>query len=239
MATVMCLFSLFSVFSATYAWFASNLNTPVSGMSVRVKVIETDFAQMTVHRCDLSASTSTVLHFYSEPSVTISGYGNVEQVAGLDIDNYSELNKTQPVLLLFTLNADTYEDDVTITATAENENFVSRITPENIGEFPFSSAVKFKSASYTGNSFPFNNVVVNDLSSPTSFVTIGQGSATYNRYIQPFNGTAHTVINYIAIIIDYYPEAIQYIFSQSLGFEVYAADNDNAVDFYCDWTLEI
>lgn len=238
-ATAMCLISLLSSFTATLAWFSSNLFATTSGMSVRVKVIETDFSSMTVHRCNLSASTSSVLQFYSEPSVVVSGTGSTEQVAGIDIDNYSELNRTQPVLLLFTLNADTYEDDITITATAENENFVSVITAQNVSEFPFSSVVKFKSASYSSNSFPFNNVVVSNLTTSTSFVVMDGSSASYTHSIQPFSGTNHTIVKYIAIVMDYYSEAIQYIFSQSIGFETYAADNDNAVDFYCDWTLEI
>ena len=101
-ATMMGLFSLFSVFTATLAWFASNLSTPVSGMEVRVKMIDTGFNTMTIHRCNLSASTSTVLQFYETPSFTISNTGAIETTAGLDMDNYSDLNQTQPVLLLFT-----------------------------------------------------------------------------------------------------------------------------------------
>ena len=239
-ATMMGLFSLFSVFTATLAWFMSNLSTPVSGMEVKVKVMDTSFSQMTVHRCDLSASTSSVLHFYSTPSYTISNTGAITTTAGIDMDNYSDLNQTQPVLLLFTLVENTYEDDIVITATSENENFVYQITAENISAFPFSSAVKFKSASYSTNDFPFTNVVVSDLTTNTSFVTInGGGSATYNDSIVPFQGTSHTVVKYVAIVLDYYSDAIQYIFGQNLGFETIAADNNNAIDFYCDWTLEI
>ena len=238
-ATAMGLFSLLSVFTATLAWFASNLSTPVSGMEVRVKMIDTGFNTMTIHRCNLSASTSTVLQFYETPSFTISNTGAIETTAGLDMDNYSDLNQTQPVLLLFTLNEDTYEDDVVVSATSENQNFVYQITAQNISEFPFSSAVKFESASYSSNSFPFNNVVISNLTTSTSFVTINNGSATYNYSIEPFHGTRHTVIKYVAIVLDYYSDAIQYIFSQNLGFETLAEDNNNAIDFYCDWTLEI
>lgn len=238
-ATAMSIFSLFSVFTATIAWFMSNLTTPVSGMEIRVKTIDVAFSRMTVHRCNLSASTSAVLQFYEEPSVTISGYGSMEATAGLDMDNYSDLNQTQPVLLLFTLNDDTYEDDVVITATSDNENFVYQITAQNISEFPFSSAVKFKSASYSTANFPFNNVVISNLTTNTSFVNINNGAATYNYTIEPFHGTRHTVVKYVAIVLDYYADAIQYIFSQNLGFETLAVDNNNAIDFYCDWTLEI
>ena len=238
-ATAMGLFSLFTVFTATIAWFMSNLNTPISGMEVRVKMIDVDFNTMTVHRCDLSSSTSTVLSFYEEPSFTVSNTGAIETTAGIDMDNYSDLNHTQPVLLLFTLDDDIYEDDIVISAVSDNENFVYTITEDNIGNFPFSSAVRFKSAGYTGNSFPFNNVVINDLTTTSSFVNINNGSATYNYTIEPFHGTRHTVIKYVAIVLDYYSEAIQYIFSQNLGFETIAENNNNAIDFYCDWTLEM
>lgn len=238
-ATVMCLFSLFSVFSATIAWFASNLSVQATGIQIQVKTIEGSFSSMTVHRCNLSDSTSSVLKFYETPSVTISNTGSMTAVAGIDMDNYSELNKTQPVLLLFTLNANTYEDDITISATADHQNFVNTITAQNISNFPFSSAVQFKSASYASNTFPFNNVVVSSLTTQTSFVTINNSSATYNYAITPFQGTNHTIVTHVAIVLDYYAEAIEYIFSNSVGFESLAEDNNNAVDFYCDWVMEI
>ena len=238
-ATAMGIFSLFSAFTATIAWFSSNLTTQVSGMEVRVHVVETSFAQMTVHRCDLSNSTSTVLHFYETPSVVINGYGATTVSAGIEMDNYSELSQTQPVLLLFTLNENTYEDDITISATSDNQNFVSVITADNIDSFPFSSVVKFKAASYSGNSFPFTNVAVSDLTTTTSFVTIGNATATYNYSIEPFHGTNHTVVKYIAIVMDYYPEAIEYVKNSSTGYTILAEDNDNAIDFFCYWTLEI
>ena len=238
-ATAMGLFSLFSVFTATLAWFTSNLNVETSGMSVKVKIIDTAFTQMSVHRCNLSASTSTVLQFYETPSFAVSSSGAITTTAGIDMDNYSDLNQTQPVLLLFTLAEDTYEDDIVISATSDNQNFVYQITEQNISAFPFSSAVKFRSASYADDEFPFDDVAISDLNTNTSFVTINNSSASYSHSIEPFHGANHTVVKYIAIVLDYYGEAIQYIFSQSIGFEEYAIDHENAIDFYCDWTLEI
>ena len=238
-ATVMCLFSLFAGFSATVAWFSMNINTDVTGMEVRVKVMDVAFSSLTVHRCDLSSSTSSVLKFFEEPSVRVSNTGDMTVSAGLDMDNYSELSQTQPVLLLFTLEDGTYEDEIVVSATSDQTSFVSVITEDNIARFPFSSVVKFKSASYGSGPFPYDNVLISDLSTTTSFVTINDGSAIYNRYREPFHGSRHIVIKYVAIVLDYYPEAIEFIKNNSDGYALIAIHNDNAIDFYCDWMLEI
>ena len=238
MATSMCLFSLFSVFSATYAWFSTNLNTETKGMEIKVKTIELDYSAMTIHRCDLSASSSAHYHFFSTPSAIITNSGSTS-VAGIKLDNYSKLNKTQPLLLLFTLTDEVYEDDVTVSAISENDSFTTEITAQNVAHFPFSSAVRFKSMSYAGENFPFDNVLVSDLSSYTSFASVSGQTTSFTNTIQPFNGESHSIIKYIAIVMDYYPDAIDYIFNQNLGVGSIAANNNNAVDFYCDWTFEI
>lgn len=247
-ATAVGLFSLTSLFTGTMAWFITNQNTPVTGMNISVQLTETELSSLTVHRCDLSNSTKTTLKFDPNPSVVVSGHGSVVEASGVQMSNYSMLNQTQPVLLLFTFSEELYEDDLTVSAKTANASFTSSLTAQNVSNFPFSSVVKFKCISYNTNSFPFASVDLLDanedpLYSTSSFVTInGNGSQPpYNYTATPtlFAGSSHTAITHLAVILDYYSEAIEYIRSQTGNYISIVGDNNNVIDYFCDWTLEM
>ena len=243
MHTMVAIFSLASVFAGTYAWFALNADVEVSGMSIKVSVGETDVDCLTVHRCNLSASTSSILKFDPNPSVVATGYGTVTTASGIKMDNYSTLNQTQPVLLLLTFNDGMLESDIEMTATSDTATFVGAATAQNIGSFPFSSAVTFKTATYSSAEFPFNNVQTADYSSDLSFVQItkdGNGVITntsFNQEITIYNGNSNNSVKYLAIILDYYPDAIDYIINHT-NYEVFSNHN-NCIDFFCDWIMEL
>ena len=238
-ATMIAIFALANSFAATYAWFAMNTNVTAEGMNIRVNNEGQLLSMLTIHRCNSSASTDSNLVFFSEPAVTISQTGISD--AYVAMDNYSDLNKSQPLLLLFGLNNGVVSSQVTITAKGDNENYVSTITEENISAFPFSTAVSFKSASYTGDSFPFNSVSLASFTQTSSFVNIANHSfSSYTSQINLFEGgNSNTVIKYVAVIMDYYPEAREVLLTNNVGVDLLAANNNNVINFYCDWTLEI
>jgi len=234
----MAIFSLASVFSATYAWFAMNESASASGMVLKVNDTGSSLALLSIHRCNLSASTDANLVFYSEPDVIVSSSGISN--ASVNMDNYSDLNRTQPILLLFGLNDGVNEADVTITAKSENEEYVSTITSENISAFPFSTSVCFKSASYTNADFPFDNVAVSSLVNSSSFVEIENNAlSNYSSQIEIFSGSQNRTITYVAVVMDYYPEAREVLLTNNVGVDLLALENNNVINFYCDWILEI
>lgn len=237
-ATLIAIFALANSFAATYAWFAMNTTASAEGMNIRVNNEGQLLSMLTIHRCNSSASTDTNLVFFSEPAVTISQTGISD--AYVAMDNYSDLNKSQPLLLLFGLNNGVTASQVNITAKSDNENYVGTITAENISAFPFSTAVSFKSASYTSDSFPFNNVAVSSLTQTSSFVTIANHSfSSYTDEINLFTGSGNSTIKYVAVIMDYYPEAREVLLTNNVGVDILAANNNNVINFICDWTLEI
>ena len=238
-ATGICIFSLASMFTGTLAWFASNRAVSATGMQIRLNNEGTILSLMTIHQCNLSASSDSKLVFFSDPAISVSASGI--STSTLTMDNYSDLNRTQPVLLLFTLNSGTKESEVVVSAKSDNENYVSTITVDNISAFPFSTSVAFKSASYSGESFPFDNVQFSSLSQTSSFVAIENHSfSSYSSQIDLFTGSDATkTIKYVAVIMDYYPEAREVLLTNNVGVDVIAADNNNVINFYCDWTLEI
>ena len=250
-ATAVGLFSLTTLFTGTLAWFNVNQTVSATGMNISVKLIETELASLTVHRCDLSNSTSTLLKFNSTPSVVVGGHGNIIEASGVQMDNYSTLNQTQPVLLLFTFSEGTYEDDLTVSATTPNASFVSSLTTENVSHFPFSSAVKFKSLTYSTNNFPFNNVNLvdaneNPVYTSSSFVELSRSGDNvtvdkYNSSLVLFDGSNHnhTAITHLAIILDYYAEAIEYISGHTPNYAPVVLTNNNVIDYFCDWSLEM
>ena len=240
------IFSLASIFTGTIAWFTVNRNVDVGGMSVSVKIPEGAIDSLTVHKCDLSASTSSVLQFDSKPSVVATGSGSVTTASGIQMENYSTLNQTQPVLLLLTFNDGKVEGDIEMTATSDTNSFVSAATAQNISAFPFSSAVTFRACAYsdTYQSFPFTNVQTTNYGNKLSFVTFtkdNKGNITgysYNRNLTIYDGgESATSIKYLAIILDYFPDAIDYIIKNTT-YEVFNNHN-NCIDFVCDWLMEL
>lgn len=237
-ATAVTLFSLVSVFAATIAWFAMNKDVGGNGMSITVQADDRAFTQLTIHRCDLSNSNNTTLTFNSTPAITVSNNGSISENEAVVMDNYSELNRTQPTLLLFTFADDTNETDISIEAISRNASYVGSISNQNVSNFPFSSVVNFKSAAYT-TTFDFS-IAVSSLTQSSSFVSFDQNdNFDYDSDIYLFSGSQNRVIKYVAVVMDYYEDALDYLFTNNVGYDSVAASNNNAIDFYCDWTLKI
>lgn len=237
-ATLVAIFALANSFAATYAWFAMNTNVTGGGMNVRVNNEGQALSMLTIHRCNSSASTDDNLVFFSEPAVTISQSGISD--AYVAMDNYSDLNKSQPLLLLFGLNDGVKASDVRITAKSDNEEYVDTITEANISAFPFSTTVSFKSAGFTTNEFPFGNVPASSLTQSSSFVTIeNHAYSSFSSNINLFTGSGDSTLKYVAVVMDYYPEAREVLLTNNVGVDLIAVNNNNVISFICDWTLEI
>ena len=245
-ATSLALFSLVTVFTATFAWFVLNNNVGGKGMIVKVEEAGSAFSKLTVHKCNLNESTETKLVFHSEPITNTSDY---------TLSNYSDLHKSEPILLLFKLSAantnatatdieNSKASNVNISAESTNSSYTSNITEANHSSFPFSTSVYFRSIASSTNSFPFINVVVNDLNENTSaFANLtslnpSNPSAGFSKNISVYDGsndsniTSETTLYYVGVILDYYDSALTYLFSQNIGTEY-------SLTFSCDFTMNI
>jgi len=54
-----------------------------------------------------------------------------------------------------------------------------------------------------------------------------------------YKSRANTTVRYISIIVDYYSDALDYIYSTFLGDDTLETDFDSHLEFLCDWGLEI
>ena len=151
----------------------------------------------------------------------------------------------------------------------DNPNPMIRKKAQNNTYFPLSSVVKFYCSELTGigsqngksidtvtngtTSYDFifkgNNA---DLKNGNNFVTVNDEDTInnnennneeveeteFNQNISIYSSTS-TYIKHIALVVDYYPEAIEYIYQTFMGDDTLEDTFNGILRFICDWTLEI
>lgn len=239
-ATGMTLFSLVATFTAAIAWFcADNSEVTAKPMIVMAKNTAISLVSVEVHKCVPDRCTSTTLAFNSTVAFTV--YDSSTPSSSLVIDDYGDLNKSQPVLLLFNLKANTVEGDVTITADTDTSTFLQSITSANVNKYPLSNAVYFRSAAFNrpGDTFQFSTIAVSSLTQTTRFTsTLTAGSATSQHLTVFSGGSSEATITHVAVVMDYYVdavEAIKAVASQSS----FVTNNNNRLGFDCDWSMVV
>lgn len=247
--TGMAIFSLLTVFVATWAWFALNSGVSGSGMAINVEADGDGFTSLTVHRCIINESTDTSYKFDPTPAISFNSDGHATSSDDVfRVDDYSSLNTSQPVLLLLHLATGTESKDVSITgftniiysayanAGAPDGHF--QVDAQTVKKYPFSLASKFKSGQFTDDTFNFT-VSISSLPTASQFVQVTNSAITgLSTDITMFQGTGSTQIRYVAIVMDYEETAIQFLISQNMN-NTYVASNNNKIDYYCDWTMNI
>ena len=118
-------------------------------------------------------------------------------------------------------------------------------TDYNVNFYGLSSAVKFFTSQYSSTDFSttFGSAeyyTFTGLTNQKGFVTISNdgNDSSFVNSISPLISTTGTV-KYIAVIIDYYSEAIEYIYNTYLGDATLEQDYEGFLYFKCDWLMEI
>ena len=202
---------------------------------------------MTIHRCLLNESSESKYVFNPTPEFDSSAQSDTSSNPLIfEILDYSDLNTTQPVLLLFHLNANTKAQQVCLRARTPITSYVEEVTEENVEAFPFSHGVKFQNFTCSTADFPFNNVPTSGtggLSSFVSFVTLdstGTSRTGYTSNLTIFQGTGSSVMTYLGVVMDYYEAAVLYLKSIQIGTDGNDIMQENGrIGFYCDWIMEI
>lgn len=186
----------------------------------------------------------------------------------ISLESYTPLTKEHPILLMFNLieEYDLQPNEFRIEAITSRTSFLGtkqengtplhdltdpnsylRFDPViNRPYYAMSSVTQFmyqefSSTQYidltSGNTLDF---AFSDLVPSENFVSIVSGTeqSTFNSnpqlYVSPEKTVAH-----IALIIDYFPNAIEYIYSTYLGNDTLEGTYEYELRFECDWTLEI
>lgn len=112
--------------------------------------------------------------------------------------------------------------------------------------YALSSVVTFRNRAFSNTEYgtfssgDYLNFATNTLESDDSFTTIKNDTDKYifnqNPYLYKSNGTGS--VKYVALIIEYYSDAISYIYSTYLG-DSGLNSYDSLLYFACDWSLEV
>ena len=167
-ATSVTLFSLLTVFSATFAWFSMNEQVGNNGQQVQVQPISGYFYKLSIHNAVTISDTEYKFNQNPWGTIQISNWNTRELVASFDDDDscfmgsYDYLEKIHPVLFLFEFgdeNVESYtatsNEPITIKASTETsyylgDNAVGR-TISSTGN-PLSSVVRYSSSVFSSES---------------------------------------------------------------------------------------
>ena len=181
-ATGVTLFSLVAFFTATIAWFSLNKNVGAEGIFIVARDGNSYKAGLSIHKCLTNESTFNTLSF---------NYADATE-SQFRIDNYTRLNTTQPVLILFPMGiVDENTGDFT-GAPASNIN-LNVISDTGVGyadvdtedptarnhynRFPFSNVCSFRVVAWTEDVPTNATSVTNPTRYYVDFTSIGESDS--------------------------------------------------------------
>ena len=281
--TAMTIFILFSVFSASVAWFETIANRKGDLSPMPVKDTKGRFSKMTFHplvsqhleyvedNCTFSFNKTplgTITYDWTTRTTSSTGTTNIV------LNEYTTLDQYQPILLLIELN-DEYvaasDGDIGVRAILDDSTtgFLGarkKVDAQSDEEEPYynlddssiykeisstryfwlSSAVRFFArpfsvASFTttfGNSETYTYRLGDCHES--YFFDIESNSETYDIYrsVDIYSSLANDTVKYIGVVVDYYRDAIEFIYSTFLGDSVLDSYMGE-LNFLCDWSTEV
>ena len=252
----MTLFSLVATFTAAIAWFAPKNNAvTASGMVIQADNYTTSFISVEVHKCIPDQCTAETLVF--NPVAAYTMVEGTVPAESLIVDDYGDLNKSQPVLLLFNLAEGTHANDVTITGKVNStSSWLPEITASNKNSYPLSNAVYFRTAAFnkTGTTgFQFGSISTASLTIQSEFAEFSGNAAnsTFVQYYGPTSqitvysgGTSTATITHVAVVLDYYLPAVTSVQAKATDSAIITNPanenyNYNRLGFSCDWTMRV
>ena len=297
-ATSLALFSLVTVFTATFAWFV--LRQDVSGTGIKMKATD-ETGRLNkieifeyVETIDKGTGNSHAYNFSfkDEPFATIYGGDGIDDY--FLMGDYNPLSPDHPVLILFTLKGEftsVEAGDMYIKGSTGTPGFLGatsggspvyklgtqaptlclgqedvptydEITGEPIVDdegspimkevdvYPLSSAVNFKCADYSSDTYDdlIDASTTNRIDIPTNSIEIKESFVNFlsaeNIRFEPkptiYSSTGDgSSIQYIAMVVNYDPDAISAIYSTYLGDSTLEGTYGGQLYFTCDWSLEV
>ena len=249
-ATMMTVFSLFSVFMGTYAWFTSQNSVNGEANSMEVINVSKSFSSLKIY--DGNYVSNNYVFDMSAPVSVVTSSDNDH--ASVPMGTFTNSNRHHPILFVIEYERQLYPSDENplniIASTANTRLFVGDKANDGAGsgnlidsKFPLSSFIHTYAVGYEGDLPIENNTLTYSASTieatdSYSFVTFSGSSFDFSTQT---NFAHFTSGNYkkIAVILDYYDAAIEYVYSAYLGTDVLQGDASGYIHFKCDWNLAV
>lgn len=262
MAIGLCCFSVVAVAVSSVAWFTA-LRKKDASNGMQVFTPDKIFKKMTIHNIYDIDYVNVQYKFDKNPVATAEYNPTTGQVETSDnftieMDTYEDLEQNHPVLMLVELMDEitaTSLDPITVYATSTNDEYFG--VPDEDGNpknpilqegNPLSSVVAFYTNSYTGDELSSSTITtattynfpIAELKTDSGFVRETFSTFEEDSFIdftqnKRLWSTETKTVKYIAIIVDYYRPAIEFIYSTYLSEEVL----EDTIYFTCDWSMVI
>lgn len=257
-ATSVVLFTLLVSFIGVYAWFTTNRTYGDDMTGMKIAPSNGILKKLSIHELDINnndgfvidANTGLITGYYFNP--TAKSEINIDwETAGTpeynvnvpSLGQYSVLQKTNPLLLVFELTEALPSNQISITATAAQAYTPAQYDTMASGDGnPLSWVIKYSSKTYSTASLSNSDFTVSkgSLSSEGSFATVNnQGAVTSFTQTKTFySGSTSSNITFVYVVIDYYEPAMEYFYDVNLGKD-FIDDVEHDVPFTVDWTMVI
>ncbi|MBE6133657.1 MAG: hypothetical protein E7178_03185 [Erysipelotrichaceae bacterium] len=249
------LFSLVATFSGAIAWFQAMRNTNNTTDSFKITPRAGLLRTLSIHElvendAFIYNQTGDIVGYNFNPiaasDITINWGEAVTPQYNVDtpsLGQYSLLQKTNPLLLVFELNNSIASSSVTITATASETYNAEQYDTEASGDGnPLSWVVKYSSKAFSKQQLADSDYIITteSLSNEGHFATIDNSGtlSEFNKTQTFYHGNNSTEINYVFVVLDYYEAAMEFFYFANLGKD-FISDATKDVPFNIDWTMEI
>lgn len=255
-STGVAIFTLAATFSGTFAWFQATRTGSTNANEFRINNIGDCVAAIEFHQFDSIQTINGVDYFAfnssQSGSVTINNNQAIYTIqGGLEMEEYSTDDPHHPILILLTIKD---SGNATIRARRSNNNVdydymaSEEYELEERENNTLSSVVEFFAFTYategetslasrTRNGY--YTLPVSDFERDTEdakafaeFDDDGDYSGNFRSQVAIYNGPT-AGYSYIGIVIDYFAESLEYIFSYFLGNDLLS----DGLSFTCDWSL--
>lgn len=284
-ATIVSLFSLATVFSATVAWFSlSNSGVTASSMEVKIKTLSGRLDYVEFHDIvTIDESTSSKVYQFDKTAFSTIDYDwehSTASISNSDIfvmSSYSSLVREHPLLVVFAFDTQytsSFDGDIFIKGTTEITDFLGaknadgtpvyplvpdktinkafiKGTPQGLAHdyYASSSVINFRSHAFTSTDYSTLlasdetiNIADSLVDTYENFVSINPedpDDVSFSQKPTIYAAKAGDEMQYIATIVNYYPEAISIIYSTYLGDSTLENTYNGDLYFACDWSLEV
>ena len=250
-ATMTIIFSLAATFSGTIAWFNVSHNASMSAGSFQI--VNSNSQLSSVKFYEYHQTSNNKYYFNSTPvgNVVIDGQ-TATYAASINMNGqYSADDPHHPVLIVLefsssgsaTIKANRNSPSDPYIGTAAYSPILNAATPST--RHPLSSVVEFfalslPSITEEGNyvTIPSNDPVFTRKTSKAhafpEFKDDGEYNDAIDSEVTVFSDSTGGN-NYLAIIVDFFPESLEYIYSYYMGHE----NVSNGLKFSCDWGLSL